>query len=219
MAYLRTTVFLLLCLFAACAGSGGGANNPPNPVAGAGDSASSSGAEPFSKDRLDPTRKSDASAAVETIYTHLAEDTCVDTEKDESEEWSVQSCVGVGGYSLLVSEGDLRQTVDILAPDKQRFKLEYWSVVSSGFSTVGDKAEWRVIREGGRIRPIALIVRYNVNEDPEDTEKITSYLTVSKITPTGACVTDVVKPVRNANELARKIADTASDKPCLKGGR
>lgn len=166
-----------------------------------------------------PVRNGNANAGgrlqIEIIYTDLTEDKCVDAETDEEEEWSIQTCKGVGGYKLLVSEGDLRQTIDVIAPDERKYELNLWQVVSSAFSTVGDKAEWRVISENGKISPIALIVRYNVNEDPENTEKITSYLTVSKITPAMACVTDIVKPMRNANEKARSLADNSSSRPCL----
>lgn len=163
--------------------------------------------------RLDSTPSN--KDAIESIYTPLSEDKCEDSEKDEEEEWSVQSCKGIGGYRLLVSEGDLRQTIDVVDPDEKKYELNLWQVVSSAFSTVGDKAEWRVIKKNGKPVPVALIVRYNVNEDPENTEKITSYLTVTKITRRGTCVTDIVKPIENANEHARKLADRAAEKPCL----
>ena len=165
---------------------------------------------------VSPDEKSEPrQPGIETIYTDLTEDKCVNTESNEEEEWSIQSCKGVGGYSLLVSEGDLRQTIDVVSPGGRKYELDLWRVVSSAFSTVGDKAEWRVVKEKGKTRPVALIVRYNVNEDPENTEKITSYLTVTKITPETACVTDIVKPVKNANEKARILADSSSAKPCL----
>ncbi len=61
--------------------------------------------------------------------------------------------------------------------------------------------------------PVALIVRFNV-ADIEDSTKSTSYLMVSKISKTAACVTDVVQPGANQNETARTLADAASTKPC-----
>ncbi len=155
-------------------------------------------------------------SGIQSEYTDLAENKCEDVDIDEEESWSVQSCDGVGGYQLLVSEGDLRQTIDIIAPNERKYELNFWTVVSGAFSTVGDKAEWRVKKVDGRVRPVALIVRYNVSENPENADEVTSYLTVSKITDTAACVTDVVKPVKNANQIARDLADAASDKPCLK---
>ena len=154
--------------------------------------------------------------ALETVYTDLTEDKCTDVDADEAEEWSVQSCKGVEGYKLRVSEGDLRQTIDVVFPDGSKHELDMWTVVSSGFSTVGDKAEWRIRKADGKAVPVALIVRYNVNADPEDTEKITSYLTVTKITANDACITDVIQPVKNANLRARELAETAAGRPCIR---
>jgi hypothetical protein len=39
---------------------------------------------------------------------------------------------------------------------------------------------------------------------------------VAKITPTEICVTDKISPGAKANEDARRAADAASTKPCLK---
>ncbi|HEX2268493.1 MAG TPA: hypothetical protein VHH35_03120, partial [Pyrinomonadaceae bacterium] len=62
----------------------------------------------------------------------------------------------------------------------------------------------------------ALIIRYNANEDPESPNKQSSYLAVTKITASEICVTDKIMPGANANEEARRAADAAATKPCLK---
>ena len=64
--------------------------------------------------------------------------------------------------------------------------------------------------------PIALIFRFNVNEDPENAEKHTSYLVVAKVTRNEICVTDVLKPGLNQNLDARKEADSSATRPCRK---
>jgi hypothetical protein len=61
--------------------------------------------------------------------------------------------------------------------------------------------------------PVGLIARYYVS-DPENSSKTTAYLIVSKIGKKRPCVTDVVGPGAKQNEDARKLADTASGKPC-----
>jgi hypothetical protein len=81
---------------------------------------------------------------------------------------------------------------------------------------VGPKAEWRLVTQNRKLVPVALIVRYNASEDPESPNKITSYLAVAKITQIEICVTDKISPGPNANEDARRAADAASTKPCLK---
>ena len=64
-------------------------------------------------------------------------------------------------------------------------------------------------------KAVALIVRLNVS-DKGDEKPSTSYLVVSKISPTGACVTDIVKPGKNQNAQAQRLADEASAKTCKK---
>jgi hypothetical protein len=156
-----------------------------------------------------------ASDAIDSIYTSLTAKDCKTLEYSEDEAgWYKGRCLGTAGYRLDLMEGDIRQTLTVIDPDGKAFPLDLWSTVSGGFSALGDKAEWRVKTSGGKTTPFALIVRYNVNEDPERPEKVTSYLVVSKITATDICVTDVVGPIRNANERARVLADEAADRAC-----
>ncbi len=79
------------------------------------------------------------------------------------------------------------------------------------FSELGKKAEWRMKGK----KPVALIVRLNVS-DRGDEKPPTSYLIVSKISPTETCVTDIVKPGKSQNAQARRLADKASTRPCKK---
>jgi len=88
--------------------------------------------------------------------------------------------------------------------------------VSKGaFATLGQKAEWRVANRNGKDVPIALIVRLEVQAG--GTVKGGSYLTVSKITGQGICVTDRIDPAADANEKARAAADASANRPCLAG--
>jgi hypothetical protein len=120
-------------------------------------------------------------------------------------------CRGVAGYSLLVLEGDLRQNVIVVTPKGAKHSLDLWDVVSGGFSYVGPRAEWRIKKA-----PVALILRYNASEDPENPNRKTSYLVVAKITPTEICVTDKISPGPKANDEARSAADNSANRPCLK---
>lgn len=152
---------------------------------------------------------------IESLYTSLAIKDCKTIESsDEGAGWYRGLCPGVGGYKLELLEGDIRQTINIIAPNKKKYELELWSVVSPAFSATGEKAEWRVTRTGKTVTPLALIVRYNANENTEKPEQVSSYLVVVKITKTSACVTDVVKPVANQNVKARELADASARKPC-----
>lgn len=150
--------------------------------------------------------------AVDSVYTDIAPANCQTIETDEESASSVQKCPGVAGYALLVEDADSRQSVTVVTPDGKKHPLNYWQVITTGFSSVGEKAEWRVEKKGGKVRPLALIIRVNASENPEKPEEKTSYLAVAKITDAEVCVTDKAK----TNEAARQAADASAGKPCLK---
>ena len=151
-----------------------------------------------------------ASAQNKSVYTDLTGARCKTIKSNPEEGGSyVGECKGIGGYRLQVVEGDLRQTVNVITPSKKKLELNLWRAFG-GFSTVGPKAEWRM--EKGV--PVALIVRFMVSEIADQPEKITSYLIVSKVSTTAACIVGAVQPGKNQNIEARKLADAAPSKPC-----
>lgn len=144
-----------------------------------------------------------------SVYTSTKTSSCRTISANPNEGGSYEGeCKGVGGYKVRLLEGDIRQTLNIITPAKKKFELNFWSYYG-GFSTVGEKIEWRT--KGGV--PIALIARFIV-ADIEDSSKNVSYLMVAKIGKTSSCVTDTVPPGPRQNEAARELADAASSKPC-----
>lgn len=154
---------------------------------------------------------SGTSAQTRSVYTTLDADRCRTTEQNLDEGWISQRCPGTAGYALDVSEGDLRQTVDVVAPGGAVFPLDLGGTVSSAFSAVGPRAEWRLAGQ----RPVALIVRLGANEDVEHPERTVSRLAVARVSPRGACVVAVVQPAADMNAQARRLADRAALMPCL----
>lgn len=149
---------------------------------------------------------------VSSVYTDLDDRKCKTVELTDEEGGSYKGvCKGVGGYKLQVIEGDLRQTITIVDPRGKEHPLEFWNLTGA-FSSVGQQAEWRMRGK----RPIALIVRLNVSENVEDASKPKGYLVVAKITDRETCVTHFLAPTRSHNYEARKAADNASLRPCLK---
>ncbi|MGD9588110.1 MAG: hypothetical protein AB7Q37_06525 [Pyrinomonadaceae bacterium] len=145
-----------------------------------------------------------------SIYTGLSEKDCRTLEATDEEGGSYRGvCPGVGGYKLELLEGDLRQSINVVDPKGTKHELKFWEMFG-GFSSVGPRAEWRMKGK----TPVALIVRFNVSENPEDSTKITSYLVVIKITPSDICVTDALKPTRSHNAEARGAADRSAKKRC-----
>jgi hypothetical protein len=156
-----------------------------------------------------------AAASQASVYTLLTSHACRTVKTGGELGGSTQRCPGVAGYSLLVEDSDERMSVTVVAPGGKQYPLEYWRVVTTAFSSVGDRAEWRVERQGRRVAPFALIVRVDAHDNPDKVEKFTSYLAVAKITPQQICVTDKIMPGPNANEEARRAATVARSKPCL----
>ena len=157
--------------------------------------------------------KDRVSEPLKTVYTSLETKNCK-AQKSGGDDGYFGRCKGVGGYQLELLEGDLRQTINVIDPKKKKTELNLWHSVSSGFSTIGDKAEWRVSGEGKAEIPRALIVRFNASENPEDSTKITSYLVVIKISAAETCVTDIIKPKKKQNEEARELSNTATSRAC-----
>ena len=75
-----------------------------------------------------------------SVYTGLTTKDCK-ASTEPVEDGYIGICPGVAGYTLELIEGDLRQTLNILAPNKKKYELALWSTVSSGFSSLGAKAE------------------------------------------------------------------------------
>jgi hypothetical protein len=148
-----------------------------------------------------------------SVYTSTRTSACRTIESTSEGAGSyVGECRGVGGYKLQVLEGDIRQSINIITPAKKKFELDLWNYYG-GFSSVGEKVEWRTKRG----TPVALIARFTV-ANPGDSTKTTSYLMIAKIGKALACVTDIVEPRAQQNEEARKLADVAAAKSCKQPG-
>jgi hypothetical protein len=145
-----------------------------------------------------------------SVYTDLAADKCktIDVNQGMPGNYSTR-CKGAGGYELEVYSDDDRNSVGVVLPSKKTVGLDFWNYFV-GFSALGERAEWRMRDKN----VVALIVRLNVSE--REGKPPTSYLIVSKISPTNACVIDIVKPGKNQNAQAQRLADNASTKPCKK---
>lgn len=151
-----------------------------------------------------------------SVYTNLSSRQCKTLKSNSSEAGSYEGqCPGVAGYKLLVQEGDLRQNIIVVTPSGKKQSLELWNVVGSGFSSVGNKAEWRMKGVGKKASPVGLIVRYNV-ASPEDSTKNTSWLAIIRISNDAAqiCVTESIGPGADQNVKARQAADDSAGKPC-----
>jgi hypothetical protein len=209
---LVTVAVISIAMIACSKASDGPSNAAPNSNS---NSAAKSDAGPANSSPVaaNNTAPAISSEKTESVYTDITTEKCKTTSSNEKEQWIVQMCAGVEGYKLEVYEDDIRQSMNVVPPQGKKSELNFQGTVASGFSSLGDKAEWRIETKDGKKVPRALIVRFNV-ADPEDPSKSTSYLVVSKISAEKSCVTDVVSPSADQNEEARRLADGASTKAC-----
>ena len=153
---------------------------------------------------------------VSSVYTNLGSRNCKELTPDtDNGELYRGQCPGVGGYKLIFLEGEHSQTLDVLAPTGEVHELDLAQRLSAAPAFLGGTVEWRALRGQKGPRPIALIVRLNVLENPENPEARTSYLIVAKIGPKTSCVTDIVNPGARQNVKARELADIAENKVCV----
>ncbi|HZF33862.1 MAG TPA: hypothetical protein VE914_08680 [Candidatus Angelobacter sp.] len=169
---------------------------------------------PFVAPHEQPSPTTRAADRIDSVYTDIAGAACATIAVDAETGATTRRCPGIAGYSLLVQDDDARMSIVVVAPDGGRHPLEYWQVVTTAFSTLGEKAEWRVKPQSGKPVPIALIVRVYADES-SDPNVATPYLAVAKITPQAACVIARIAPGADMNGQARLVADGAAEKPCL----
>ncbi len=108
-----------------------------------------------------------STAKILSTYTSLDPDVCETIETDQEGGGSYMGmCPGFGNYAIRLSEGDLRQTIDIVnIADNSSSELDLWYTISNAFSALGKTVEGRYTEIDGSQVPFALIVRYNTNED------------------------------------------------------
>ena len=154
------------------------------------------------------------SAAPGRIFTYTSLEDCPVLESNPDEAgYYLSECKGEGGYKLQVIESDLRQTIEVIAPDGKETGLNLSSVTGGGFSHLGKNVEWRGAVKDGSFAPDALILRHDVVTNPEGT-KTESWLVAVKLTGT-PCPIARIAPGPEQNQQARDAADARG--ACLPG--
>jgi hypothetical protein len=147
---------------------------------------------------------------VSSVYTDLVvERDCTEyyTAPEGEPSWD-KVCSGYRGYPVLLSHGDLRESVFFGFPPAGQPSWESFHA----FNYAGSKIEWRVEAEGNRTIPFAAIIRWSISTDPDKPKAVTQALVVAKVAQMAerdGCVIGLVMANGNpiANEEARKIAD------------
>lgn len=149
-----------------------------------------------------------ATGATESVHTEISSEACA--ALPESEGGGLR-CPGTAGYELLVRDEDGRATLSVVSPDGTAHDLRFSEVVTRSVSKLGPQAEWKLkTGEAG-----ALIVRLDAHDDPDDAEKVTSYLVAVKIDPKEVCAGYRFAPGPFQEQLAQEFADDAANLRCL----
>lgn len=156
-------------------------------------------------------------AEMSSAYTDFHPATDCSTLDSSTEEggFSTMICPGWRGYPVVLSTGDLRESVFYGFPPVGERVWESFGP----FNATGDRIEWRILTDANKQVPIATIHRWTVS-DPEDEVKKTEVLVVEKVGLPGVsegCAVGLVVATGNpkANETARRIADeSVSDFAC-----
>lgn len=148
---------------------------------------------------------------VEYAYTQYDTDKCRHTRGRDVEDYGSWLCPGYEGIPVRLSAGDQRMYVSF---GRNAAKEIAAGETFPGFnSAYKGTIEWRLERRpDGTLRPFATILRWHVMT-AEDTERgdgrsSGQTLVVTRLGPGGVCHVGYVDGrLKNANELARKIAD------------
>lgn len=152
-------------------------------------------------------------SSMHSVYSSTAERDCTVVETDPETRDSRSICGGPEGYRLAVLDGDARMSIDVIDSRGREHALDLWSVVSTAFSSIGERVEWRYANNSGA--PTALIIRFNAQDNPEVPEHTTSYLVVVALAASRPCVIAKIAPGSAQNERARDSAERASQARCL----
>lgn len=139
---------------------------------------------------------------ITSVYTKFDSKTCkVLDPGNPDEEWGGSSlCAGYKDLKVYFASGDLR---DLVAYGKSPGKHCAATQTFGPFNSMQDTIEWRL--DGGK--PFAVIQRFMVS-DPEDSEKTSSWLAVTKLEDNNSCRVGAVQgSMKDANAVARKLAD------------
>ncbi|NNE98314.1 MAG: hypothetical protein HKN25_04755 [Pyrinomonadaceae bacterium] len=129
----------------------------------------------------------------------------------------IVKCKGIGGYNLIYSHGLLFDKLSLLTSKGEEVSLDLWAKIDDpSHPEVSSVAEWRVIKKPEEVDPIALIVSASASSPGTHDGQGPFYYVVIKLTKSASCITDFVdRNSYNSSKLARELADSSQNKPCL----
>jgi hypothetical protein len=149
--------------------------------------------------------------AQSSVYTSTAPKACrVLSQGGAEEDGGSRLCPGHGGLSVLIAEGDLRETVSVGRTAKDAAEQPAARAWFGPFSSTTETIEWRL---DAAAKPYATIQRWHLadNDDlePNGNPRTKALLAVTRMPPGPVCHVAYVDAAANpnANVLARQAAD------------
>lgn len=166
-----------------------------------------------------------ASQSVSRVYTRFDSDKCKHIQGRAVEDYGRWRCPGYGGLDIYLSASDQRMQVSF-GPNAAR-ELAASETFPRFNSAYRGTVEWRVeTPAGGKPRPFATILRWNVKLEDDQRDTSGRVLVVTRLGPGGVCHVGYVdaRANPNANELAQQLANDkarsfkcGADKPVAAG--
>jgi hypothetical protein len=156
-----------------------------------------------------PISRAEAQTMSSTYTSTAPKDCRVFSAGNGVDDSTIRVCPGKAGLAVLVSEGDLRETVSV-GRNRAAAVREPAAQSSFGpFNSTATTVEWRAVNG----KPFAIIQRWriadNSDQDKDGRPIAKPILAVTRLPPGAVCHVAYVdvQANPNANELARKAAD------------
>lgn len=166
-----------------------------------------------------------AGQSVTRVYTKFDSKQCQHIRGRAPEDYGSWRCGGHDGIDVRLSAGDQRMQVSF---GRDAAREPAASQTFPAFNNVYEgTVEWRLeARPGGKPRPFATVLRWNVRQGDDERNSTGRVLVVTRLGPGGMCHVGYVDARANpdANALAQQIADERArafqcgkDKPVVLG--
>jgi hypothetical protein len=148
-----------------------------------------------------------AGQTIESAFTDFDLKKCRHIPGEAEEDYGEWHCKGYGGMPVWMGAGDQRVMISF-GPRAKDEPAAHQTLAS--FNGEGKKIEWRLEKSADPKRPFAAIMRWNTTKPDDKGDPIRGeVLVVTRLPPGAVCHVGYVdgRANRNANELAREIAD------------
>lgn len=144
-------------------------------------------------------------AGPKRVHTAVSAGDCVVLRTDDETGATEERCPGHGGFDLIVSYDDQRQSVSLVDHEGNVYPLDIWTIVAEAFASLGPSAEW--YGPAGSDASDSLIVEVREARGPV-------HFAVAKVAPPTVCLVGNLTGADAKNQAVR-MAARASSLPCL----